>query len=502
MYRTLRPAATTKTAPPDALAVALFGKPARLPAEYATLDRRCGGALGRAVKRAEFVADAGHVTTIYPDTGPGRVYLLSLGDREKFAGQVLRNAAAKLLRIAWEGKVRSIGLELTPGLGDAIDAQPAGRAVGDGMAAANFEFIKFKSNQNDKRQSSAIPATLQLHASATFRKGLSWGIAVGRSTNIARDLAASPPNVANPAYLVRYCRTMARQIGLRCRIVNAAQAKKLKMGGLLAVGAAGSTPPALICLEHRPRAAASKPPILLVGKAVTFDTGGYSIKPGASMMGMKYDKSGGTAVIGAMHAIATLKLPVHVVGLIPTAENMVDRTAYRPNDIVRMYNGVTVEITNTDAEGRLILADALAYGCKIYKPKSIIDLATLTGAVVITLGHEAAGLFCKNAALRKKLLDAAEDTGQQLWHLPMWDEYKPLLDSPHADLVNSGPRLASSIQGAVFLSHFVQQNKQGQPAWAHLDIAGVSDTDNDSAMFNKGPTGYGVRLIVRALEGL
>jgi leucyl aminopeptidase len=238
--------------------------------------------------------------------------------------------------------------------------------------------------------------------------------------------------------------------------------------------------------------------VLLVGKAITFDTGGYSLKPAASMDGMKYDKSGGTAVIGAMHAIARLGVACPVVGLIPAAENLVGRRGYRPGDILRMYNGTTVEVTNTDAEGRLVLADALAYGCRTFRPRAIVDLATLTGGVVVALGSECAGAFCADTAWREHLFEAAADTGERLWQLPLWPEHRALLKSTHADLVNAGGREAHPIQGAAFLWHFVDEDRP----WAHLDIAGVAEAKKDGDLFVKGPTGFGVRLLVRAIETL
>jgi leucyl aminopeptidase len=221
---------------------------------------------------------------------------------------------------------------------------------------------------------------------------------------------------------------------------------------------------------------------------------------------MKYDKCGGMAVIGAMHAIARLKLPMRVVGLIPAAENMVDERAYRPNDILTMTNGVTVEVTNTDAEGRLILADALAYGCQHYKPRAVIDLATLTGGVVVALGSACAGAFVNDADLRTHLFDAAEASGERLWHLPLWDEHKKLIKGTHSDIVNSAAvREAHPIQGAAFLSYFVAKDgdfkKKDPVPWAHLDIAGVVEAKgNNGSPLPKGPTGFGVRLLVRAIE--
>jgi leucyl aminopeptidase len=449
--------------------------------------------------RPELSVEAGKVQTLYRDNGKAnsggtsqRIFLLGLGHRDKPDAAHLRAAGAALVKAAFAAKIQSIELNLAPVTSGRVDDATVGRAIGDGVAIGNFSFTDFKGtatrNKDDK------PLDLTLSAPKSMRGSIDRALKLGESVNLARSLAATPPNIANPAYIANYCRRMARQTGLQCGVIDAAKARQLKMGGLLAVGAGGSTPPSLICLEHKPPGAKGKP-IMLVGKAITFDTGGYSIKPTASMVSMKYDKCGGMAVIGAMHAVAKLGIKQHVVGLIPAAENMVDTKAYRPADIITFCNGVTCEITNTDAEGRLVLGDALAYGSKRYKPRAIIDLATLTGGVVVALGTSAAGCFCRDASLRQRLLDAADFTGERLWHLPLWEEHKQLLKSNHADIANSGPREAHASQGAAFLWHFVDDDMP----WAHLDIAGVADAKDDNALYTKGPTGFGVRLLVETL---
>jgi len=510
MYRNIRIAPVGRRAErSQAIAVALFDQVRRLPDRYARLDIQIGGVLSAAIKRKEYSATGGAVTTVYPHSedgskGYGRLFILGLGEQSRCSAEILRIGAAKLIRIAHAAGVRRLRLDLQTGVGDAIRSENVARAVGEGMSIANFQFNTFKGVAGDRAEgANEILPSLTVEVVSGFRKGFQRGLRVGKSVNIARQLAATPPNVATPAFLVRYCRTMARQAGLKCTVIDSKRADKLGMGGLSAVGRAGSTPPALICLEYRSTRAKGKP-VLLVGKAVTFDTGGISIKPSAGMENMKYDKCGGMSVIGAMHAIARLKLPVNVVGLVGAAENMVGTKAYRPSDILTMYNGVTVEVTNTDAEGRLVLADALSYGCKRYKPRAIIDLATLTGGVVVALGPYCAGMFCNDASLRKRLFAAADDTSERLWQLPLWEEHKKQLKGTHGDIVNSSGREAHPIQGAAFLSYFIDSSdpkSMPKTPWAHLDIAGVSDIKNNGhALYAKGPTGFGVRLLVRAIE--
>ena len=277
------------------------------------------------------------------------------------------------------------------------------------------------------------------------------------------------------------------------------------MGGLCAVGRGGSEPPRLVCLEWQPeKALAKEGPLLLVGKGITFDTGGYSLKVGGSMKEMKYDKCGAMAVLGTMEAVARLNLPKRVVGVVALAENMIDREAFRVDDILTFYNGVTAEVTNTDAEGRLVLADALSYSTKRYNPSAVIDLATLTGGVVVGLGSYCAGMWCNDDMLRGRLDAAAETSGEALWRLPLWEEHRDLMRGLHADLVNSAAtREAHPIQGAAFLSFFVGKDAPTQMPtlpWAHLDIAGVADTEKTGPLYSKGPTGFGVRLLVEMIR--
>ncbi len=506
MYRSLKATASVSTHP-QAVAIAMYGGASQsLPKAYRLLDRQWGGALAAAIKRPEFTRDAGSVTCLYPEGGT-RLFVLGLGDKKSFREDTLRACLGSLLQNCFTSKVTKLHLELSPGLGHSFKPEPLGRLVGEMLIVSNFSFESCKGTAGGSG-SGGGGLNLSIEVEQAQLAQVRRGLTVGRSANYARTLAATPPNIANPAYLVKQCKAMARKVGLKCSIIDAKKAQAMGMGGLVAVGAGGSTPPALICLEHIPPASkktdSNKAPVLLVGKAITFDTGGYSIKPSANMDAMKYDKCGGMAVIGAMEAVAALKLPIPVVGLIPTAENMVDTKAYRPGDILTCYNGVTVEVTNTDAEGRLVLADALAYGTKKYKPRAAIDLATLTGGVVVALGSFCAGCFCSDSTLRSRLFDAGDAVGERLWHLPLWDEHRQMLKGTHGDIVNSGGRGAHPIQGAAFLSYFIGDEGPTQLSslpWAHLDIAGVSDLKEAKSPWCKGPTGFGVRLLVKMLEG-
>jgi leucyl aminopeptidase len=595
MYRAIHLAPPSPS--PECVAVGMFSGAKTLPPAYAGIDRRTGGALSAALARAEFSARKGEWTVLYPPKGCKRLYILGLGEEQRFTLQAVRAAASKLLAAAFAARLRRVDLHLTGALrltpspaaslaggnvgegrgeGSSLSAaatESLGRAIGDGLAIANCDFTQFKgAAQNGGAKKPPTNLTLILGVPANLRPHVQRALDIGQSLNMIRGLAMTPPNIANPAYLAAFCRRIAPPVGLRCTVIDAARAKKLGLNGLLAVGGAGSTPPALICLEwnglkhasaksgtsaRRGQEPSPQPspsegrggssgPLLLVGKAITFDTGGYSIKPAESLDKMKYDKCGGLAVIGALHAAARLQLPIRVIGLISAAENMIAPTAYRPADILRMFNGVTVEVTNTDAEGRLVLGDALAYGCKTYRPHAVVDLATLTGGVVVALGSYCAGLFCDAPGLRAGLFDAADFTGERLWPLPLWEEHRQQIKGAHGDIVNSAGREATPIQGAAFLSYFTgkdgqphsiapgfappgaaravdsrageQESSRAQspsslltsnlspltsptePAWAHVDIAGMVDARKDDPVYPPGPTGFGVRLLVRLME--
>ena len=315
------------------------------------------------------------------------------------------------------------------------------------------------------------------------------------AVNLTRSLGHEPPNVINPLTLAARAAGLARQYKLRCRILNDRQMRAMKMGAFLAVGGGSATKPRMIVLEHRGRRPQSRP-IVLVGKALTIDTGGYSIKPGDSIPDMKYDKCGGTAVIGTLVAAAMLKLPQRIVGVIGAAENMISAEAYRPGDIVTAASGTTIEVISTDAEGRLVLADCLHYAEKTYNPTAIIDLATLTGACTVALGDACAGLFSPDDRLARNLFEAGERTDERLWRLPMWPVYREQIVGTDGDIKNVGGRLAGSITAAMFLKEFVSD----KTPWAHLDIAGTAFGSKASAICPAGATGYGVRLLIDYLQ--
>lgn len=314
--------------------------------------------------------------------------------------------------------------------------------------------------------------------------------AVAEGVAFTRELVSEPANVIYPQSFVERCSVLA-DAGVRIESYDERQMAELGMGALLGVGQGSVRPPRLLCMEWKGEGASDAAPILLVGKGVTFDTGGISIKPAAGMEDMKWDMGGAGAVAGAMLAIARRKAPVHVVGVCALAENMPDGNAQRPGDIVTTMSGQTVEVINTDAEGRLVLCDAMTWAQRRFKPEVMVDLATLTGAIIISLGREHGGLFSNNDALSAELIEAGQAVGEKLWRLPLNDAYDKLIDSPIADMKNVGPRDGGSISAAQFLQRFVEPGVK----WAHLDIAGMVWSDKDAPGWVKGATGYGVRLL-------
>jgi leucyl aminopeptidase len=317
---------------------------------------------------------------------------------------------------------------------------------------------------------------------------------VAKAVLFARDLNNEPGNVMNPPRLAQEAKKLAAEKKLKCRVLGLAELKKMGMNGILAVNQGSVTPPVLITMEYG-QEHKSKGTVCLVGKGVTFDTGGISIKPSKGMEEMKYDKSGAIAVIATMGLVADLKLPLHIVGIAPSVENNVANDPQRPGDIIRMYNGKTVEVMNTDAEGRLILADALSY-CAEFKPTAIIDAATLTGMCHHTFGDKTCGILGTDQKLVDALREAGEKVGERCWQLPLWDEYGECIKSHHSDLKNVGDGFAGTITAAMFLKEFVPE----KTPWVHLDIAGTAYCSQNRFDCPKGASGFGVRLFAEVLS--
>ncbi|MSR41285.1 MAG: leucyl aminopeptidase family protein [Phycisphaerales bacterium] len=457
------------------------------------LPKDAPASLRGAIARASFKAELGEC--ILGDDGAA---LIGLGAKASSTTASMRTAGARAGKALLRAGATSVTFDAS--IFDKSARANFARAFSEGFALGTWRFDQCDGTATT-RTTRAAKLTLTSR-DASFAEGLVQGLATADAVNLTRKLGATPPNICDPAFVAAEAKKVAKACGLHCRVIGFAEAKKLGLGGLCGVGQGSDAKPCLIVLEHKPKRASARAKgktVMLVGKTITYDTGGYSLKVNNGMKGMKYDKMGGMAVLGAMQAIAQSEMPVHVVALLPAAENMVSSNAYRPDDIITLVNGVTVEVTNTDAEGRLVLADALAWGAKEFEPSLIIDLATLTGGVVTALGNFCAGYFCNDAKLTALIEESASRTGEKVWRLPLWQEHKDFMKSQHADILNSNlSRLAHPIQGAAFLAYFVPPTTP----WCHLDIAGVAQTDTPTDLAATGPTGYGVRLLIDLVENL
>jgi leucyl aminopeptidase len=423
-------------------------------------------------------------------TSRGGWVLVGLGPAGSPLGK-LRRALRRALRDA----LRQPGRGLLLAFGEGIGAQ-AMRALIRETAQGDYRFERYKSAEETRklaREARAIVLPPPSLRAADLRAAASEAQTLAPIVGWARDLGNTPGNDLGPAELAREARAMARREGLRLTVLSRKQIEREKMAGLLAVNSGSARPPVFLIGEYRPPRA--KGTAVLVGKGITFDSGGISIKPAPSMGEMKYDMMGAATAFACAFAASRLKLPVRVVALAPVTENLPSGSACRPGDILRMRNGKTVEVDNTDAEGRLVLADALSYSAR-FRPDVLIDYATLTGAVVIALGHECAGLMTPEEDLAREFLEAGEATCERVWRLPVWPDYRENLKSEWADMKNSAGRTAGTVNAAVFLKEFVPPGV----AWAHLDIAGVAHFEKEHAGHDPGATGFGVALTTEFLR--
>ncbi len=380
----------------------------------------------------------------------------------------------------------------------ALAPEEIAECTAEGLILANYRFDRYRKPDPEKEDTAPVERFL-LHggglAAGSVRSGMKAGAAAARAACSARDMANEPGNGWTPSSFADHARKLARRRDMKCRVLDRGAMKKLGMGGILGVSQGSAQPPRLVILEYR--SGRKNPTLLLVGKGLTFDSGGISIKPASGMEEMKYDMCGGAAVLAAMEVVGREKpAGLNVVALVPATENLPGGAALKPGDIISHYGGTTSEIINTDAEGRLILADALAYGIETFRPAAVIDLATLTGAVIIGLGHHRTGLLANDDDLAEALLEAGDLAGEPLWRLPLGPEYRKQLDSQVADIKNTGGRPAGTITAAAYLQEFV-----GDVPWAHLDIAGTAwNSTEKSYIPKKAPSGIGVRTLLQFIR--
>ena len=456
-----------------------------LPRSLAELDERTGGALARLYAAGDFSGKRDEVAVVYPGAPAAKVLLTGMGKVTADHGTAIRRAAAVAGKRARGLGVTEASFWVAPEAAGGIEGGAIARAAAEGLPFGAWQYTALKRPPEERRAQLERVRILVSADGAGVTEGHRVGAAIAAGQALARGMQVLPGNECTPSFLGREAEALGQRHGIGVTVLDRAAIVEEKLGALLAVAQGSDEEPRFIALEY---AGADGAPIVLIGKGVTFDSGGISIKPAQSMEDMKFDMSGAAAVLGTFEMLGRLKPKARVVGLIPSAENMLSGSAYRPGDVVRSHYGKTIEVVNTDAEGRLLLADALSYARR-YQPACVVDAATLTGAIVIALGHVATGVMGTDDALIEELRAAAERAGERVWPLPLWDEFRDLIKSDIADMKNSGGRPAGSISAGWFLREFVD----GFP-WAHLDIAGTAYSEREDPTRVKGPTGVGVRL--------
>lgn len=465
------------------------------------IDRTTGKSLHNLLQSKDFRGKEGEVGIVYRgnESKSPRLMLVGLGEHKKITLEKLRRAAASAAKRAKGMKLRTLALEI-PDFTALQEEMKAPyplvvQALCEGAALSIYEFDKYRSKdkeKNTRKFEEVILFSNAVRSTHEARRTVNEAQVLCEEVYVARDLENAPSNEIYPESLAQAAKRAARRYRFKTSVFDRRRIQKLGMGGVLAVSQGSSKPPRFIVMEYGRRRRDKT--VVLVGKGVTFDSGGISLKPSENMSEMKMDMSGAAAVVATFRAAARLKLPVHLIGLIPAVENMPSGTATKPGDIVRHFNGKTSEVDNTDAEGRLILADALGYAEK-FKPAAVIDLATLTGACVVALGHHATGIMGNDETLIEKLKSAGEKTYERVWPLPLYDEYEKQIKSEVADVKNVGGRGAGAITAAWFLKKFV-----GKYSWVHLDIAGTAILEEAQDYAPKGGSGVGVRLLVEFLR--
>ena len=493
-----------------ALVVNLYRGVERPGGATGAVDAALDGQISELIADGEITGKPGEITIVHTNgrLPARRVVVVGLGRKQDCTLEVVRKAVGCVTQRLLRHRITRFHTILHGG-GDldstGVSTRDLAQAIAEAAMLAGYRYDRWKTVQPEDepgeprdREKEELQSITIVESDGrklpSIRAGLERGGLMADAVNWTRDLGNGPPNEIYPAALAERARRLAEEHKLEIEILTRREMDKLRMGGILGVGQGSGHEPRLIILRYR-GAKKSAAPSVIVGKAITFDTGGISIKPSANMEEMKFDKMGGVAVLGIMRAVALLKLKINLIGIVPSAENMPSGTSYRPGDILTSYSGKTIEIINTDAEGRLILADALTYACE-QDPKEVIDLATLTGACVVALGHHASGAF-GDERMVERLKQVGAATGDRVWPLPLYDEYGDDMKSEVADIKNSGGRWGGASTAAAFLKFFVKKGV----AWVHLDIAGTAWTTKTQPYHPVGATGAGVRVVTEYLAG-
>jgi leucyl aminopeptidase len=484
----------------DAVVLGVHAGEKTLPPPLRALDRHAGGRLGAILAAEKFSGKPEAVTHIHLAAGrdggkpdplpPGVVVIVGLGPRRTVGLDVVRRAAAVGVRRARDIGTRRVAIGL---LADRLPPRDRAHAVVEGAILGTYTFDRYKKEKSDKAVTDLLVLVPDARAAGAVEAGARTGEVFARATWFARDLVNGPANDVHPTHLATTALQVAKDKGIEVKVYDRAECRRMGMGAFLGVAAGSDQPPKFIHLAYRPAGRARRK-IALIGKGITFDAGGLDLKTAEGMLRMKNDMSGAAAVLGIMRALPDLRAPVEVHGLIAATENMPSGSAVRPGDVLRAMNGTTIEIGNTDAEGRLTIADALCYAAKHIGPDEIVDMATLTGACVVALGPLCSGLMSNHQPLADRVLSAAAHAGERVWQLPLIDEYRDGLKSDVADINNVGPRGGGAINAGLFLREFA-----GETPWVHLDIAGPAFADRDGPLVPKGGTGVLVRTLLTYL---
>jgi leucyl aminopeptidase len=468
------------------------GKRPKLSLAGQELDEASGKQLSRLLAQGDLTGAVGSSMMVYDplNIAARRILLLGLGEKKKISSKLMRKVARLAAKVLNKASINSADFTLLELVSDAGLITRQAKNIVEAMDEALYSYQETKSGKKEKVALNKVSLVTDRKNLSAAKAGIVQGVAIANGVSFTKTISNLPGNICTPSYLARQAKALQKSHGLKTTVLDEAQMKKLKMGSLLSVSRGSREPAKFIIMEHK-GGKKGDAPVVLVGKGLTFDAGGISIKPSAGMDEMKYDMCGGASVFGAMIAATEMKLPLNVIGVVPSSENLPDGAANKPGDIVTSMKGTTIEILNTDAEGRLILCDALTY-VERYKPAAVVDIATLTGACIIALGHHTSGLFSNTDKLAKEIMAAGESSGDQAWQLPLGEAYSAQLKSNFADFANIGGRSAGSITAACFLQHFAEKYD-----WAHLDVAGTAWKSAGP----KGATGRPVPLLVEFLLG-
>lgn len=483
----------------DVMALFLYKGDKKLTGQKKDLDKAVGGRILEVLNSNDFTYDLNSTLLIHCDdkSNTKRVLLIGLGDKKELTLEKAKQSIGTAVKAANKLKQKNLCIFMNEVDSEKLNLEKSnfetfGSTIGEAALLSLYKFTDFKTDKESKKGNSLNSIEVistEKSMVSSIKKGVELGMLLAEGTNFARDLAMTPPNVATPTYLMQAGKSICKESKMKFTALDSQKMEKLGMDALLGVGKGSVEPPFLFTMEYN-CGKKNADTIAFVGKGITFDTGGISLKPSKKMEEMKFDMCGSAAVLGMMKIVSRLKPDVNVTGVVVTAENQPGGNAQNPGDVVTAYNGTTIEIINTDAEGRLVLADGLAYTVDKIKPKAMINLATLTGAVVVALGHYATGMMGNNDELKAKVKSASESAGEMVWELPLYPEYDEHLKSTTADIKNSNGPGAGATYGGCFLQKFV-----GDTPWVHLDIAGTAWGVPEKSYLPKGPTGVGVRLL-------